>query len=302
MTEVTTHPDGRRYPVCVIRGVSDVGSAIAWKLFQAGFIVISHENRQPRTIRRKMAFCDALWTGEAILDGLKAVRVDRLEDVMKLAMLRQSVPLYAGPFDALVDQIQPDVIVDGRIHKFSNVEKLKDRAALTIAVGPCFVAGLDVDYVVESCWGDDLGQVISEGTAVDPVPTPPRLNGIGWERFVRSDRPGRFESELRIGDYVMADQVIGYLDGHGVMASISGYLRGLLHPGLSVLKGEKLCEIDPRESQAHFIGLAERPCGIADGVLRALGEFVQGHDVPAHLKNLLDQSDLGIFANNIKIS
>ncbi|NVK19278.1 MAG: hypothetical protein HWE30_11325 [Methylocystaceae bacterium] len=302
MNERTTTTESRKHPICVIRGVSDVGSAIAWKLFHAGFIVVSHENRQPRTIRRKMAFCDALWTGEAVLDGLKAHRVDRLEDVMKVASPRQSIALYAGPFDALLDQVKPDVIVDGRIHKFSTVETLKDRAPLTIAVGPCFEAGVHVDYVVESCWGDDLGRVISQGSAVEPVPVPPRLNGVGWERFVRSDRAGRFESDLSIGEYVVADQIIGHLDGHAVKASIAGYLRGLLHPGLSVLKGEKLCEIDPRENQAHFIGLAERPSEIADGVLRVACQFMQVYTVKKGVKDHLYQYDPELLTNNIKIS
>ncbi|MDV7340902.1 hypothetical protein RYZ26_14945 [Terasakiella sp. A23] len=288
-------------PIALVRGVSDVGSAISWKLFHAGFIVINHENRQPRTIRRKMAFCDALWTGEAELEGLRAVRVERLDDVLKLANLRKAIALYAGQLDGLITNVKPDLIVDARIQKFAKVEPLKGKAPLTIAVGPSFIAGEDVDRVIESCWGEDLGRVISDGSAVDPVPVPPRLNGIGWERFVRSEIPGRFESDLSIGAYVEKGAVIGQLDGTNVLAGISGYLRGLLHPGLSVLKGEKLCEIDPRDNEAHFIGLAERPAAIGDGVLKAIAAFSKEDETIENLKGLKFQCDSGILANNAEM-
>lgn len=260
-------------PVALVRGVGDVGSAIAWMLFQAGFAVISHEDRQPRTIRRKMAFCDALWEGEAQLAGIATIRIDPLENVLSVAKVRKSISLYAGPFDDLVDAVIPDLIVDGRIQKFANIMPLKGKAAYTIGIGPRFIAGEHVDAVVESCWGDDIGRVILQGSAVDPIPVPPRLNGIGWERFVRSDTAGRFETKKEIGEYVTAGMKIGQIGGRYVIAPISGHIRGLLYPGLSVLKGEKICEIDPRGDEAHFEGLAERPRFIASGVLRALDSF-----------------------------
>ncbi|WP_417783752.1 hypothetical protein [Terasakiella pusilla] len=292
----------RGQPVALVRGVGDVGSAIAWTLFQAGYVVIAHETRQPRTIRRKMAFCDALWTGEALLEEVSAVRIDRLEEVRRRATDDRVIALYTGSFDALVEAVRPDVIVDGRIQKFSTIQPLKERASVTIGVGPSFVAGEDVDAVIESCWGDELGRVILDGQAIEPVPVPPRLNGVGWERFVRSDRAGRFESDLSIGAYVEKGDQIGRLDDHPVCAAISGYVRGLLYPGLSVLKGEKLCEIDPRENEAHFVGLAERPKGIAQGVLNALDGFLSNDALQKDVKVLKDQDDHVILTNIVKIS
>ncbi|WP_069189478.1 hypothetical protein [Candidatus Terasakiella magnetica] len=276
-------------PIAIIRGVGDVGSAIAWKLLRAGFVVICHENRQPRTIRRRMAFCDALWKGEAVLDGVTARLVKRLENILPVARKEAQIALYCGPFDALVSTIKPSLIVDGRIQKFSKVEPLKGLADLTVGVGPSFHAGEDVDLVIESCWGDELGKIITHGFAAEPVAQPPRLNGIGRERFVRAQQEGRFETELEIGQFVKAGEEIGKLDGKTILASISGHLRGLLTPGLSVIKGEKLCEIDPRNEQAHFEGLAERPKGIADGVMSALYRFVPLERHPVQLKSLMDQ-------------
>ena len=257
-------------PVAIVRGVGDVGSAVAWKLFHAGFSVILHENRQPRTIRRRMAFCDALWEGETTLKGVQALRIEQLDDVLSFAASQKAVALYAGPFDALVSRIKPDLIVDGRIHKFSAPEKIRGRAALTVGIGPMFEAHRHVDVVVESCWGDDIGQIIETGCALEPVPVPPRLAGAGWERFIRSESSGRFETRKDIGDFVTKGMKIGQIGGRNIIAPIEGFIRGLLYSGTSVLKGEKLCEIDPRGQDAHFEGLAERPSLIADGVLSAL--------------------------------
>jgi len=282
-------------PVAIVRGVGDVGSAIAWKLFKVGFLVICHENRQPRTIRRKMAFCDALWNGDCVLAGLKAVRVDRLEHLLPFILRRNEVAVYSGPFEALVETIQPALIVDGRIQKFSKVETLQGLAPLTIAVGPSFIAGEHVDYVIESCWGDDLGCVLSEGSAAAPVPVPPRLNGIGWERFVFCEGPGRFESHRQIGEHVSRGEIIGRINGRGIPAPIAGYLRGLLTPGLSVIKGEKICEIDPRGDRAHFEGLAERPRGIAEGVLKAISEYVSQSNTAGSLKTNINQEGLAFL-------
>lgn len=44
---------------CLIRGVGDVGSAVAHRLFRAGHAVVIHDNSQPTTTRRGMAFADA---------------------------------------------------------------------------------------------------------------------------------------------------------------------------------------------------------------------------------------------------
>lgn len=288
-------------PVALVRGVGDVGSAIAWRLFKAGFSVISHENRQPRTIRRKMSFCDALWDGEAVLDGVHAVRVERMEDVLPIAQSQKGIALYAGPYEALVQTVCPDIIVDGRIQKYVKVENMTEQAPLTIAVGPSFVAGQDVDFVIESCWGDALGQVITQGSAMKPVPVPPEINGVGWERFVRAGQAGRFESERDIGQHVNKGDVIGLLDEKTILAPIAGYLRGLLHSGLSVVKGEKICEIDPRESDAHFVGLAERPNEISKGVIRAIRVFSETAGDAFPIKDIINQSTLGNIRNMSKM-
>src|SRR5262245_28750344 len=58
----------------VVRGVGDIGSAIAHRLFRDGYTVVLHDLPTPTTTRRGMAFADAVFDGHAALEGVHAVR------------------------------------------------------------------------------------------------------------------------------------------------------------------------------------------------------------------------------------
>ena len=62
----------------LVRGVGDIGSAVAHRLFQEGYGVVLHDEPKPTTTRRGMAFADAMFDGHATLDGVRAVRADDL--------------------------------------------------------------------------------------------------------------------------------------------------------------------------------------------------------------------------------
>ena len=59
----------------LVRGVGDVGSAVAVILHRAGYGVALHDEPATPTPRRGMAFADAIFDGWATLDGLTAIRV-----------------------------------------------------------------------------------------------------------------------------------------------------------------------------------------------------------------------------------
>ena len=58
------------------RGVGDVGSAVAHALFRRGHAVVIHDDAAPTATRRRMAFTDAVFDGQAELAGVRATRVD----------------------------------------------------------------------------------------------------------------------------------------------------------------------------------------------------------------------------------
>ena len=53
----------------LVRGVGDVGSAVAHVLFTAGHTVVLHDDPLPSHPRRGTAFTDALYRGKAELEG-----------------------------------------------------------------------------------------------------------------------------------------------------------------------------------------------------------------------------------------
>jgi len=75
-------------PIILVRGVGDIGSAVAHRLFREGYCVVIHDDPKPTMTRRGMAFADAAFDGHAVLDGVRAVRADDLERVKQVLARR----------------------------------------------------------------------------------------------------------------------------------------------------------------------------------------------------------------------
>jgi len=75
-------------PIILVRGVGDIGSAVAHRLFREGYGVVIHDDPKPTMTRRGMAFADAAFDGHAVLDGVRAVRADDLERVKQVLARR----------------------------------------------------------------------------------------------------------------------------------------------------------------------------------------------------------------------
>ena len=58
------------------RGVGDIGSAVAHRLFGEGYSVVLHDDPKPPSTKRGMAFADAIFDGQAVLEGVRAVHAN----------------------------------------------------------------------------------------------------------------------------------------------------------------------------------------------------------------------------------
>ena len=105
-----------RVPV-LVRGVGDVGSAVAAVLFHAGYRVALHDEPGPTTPRRGMAFTDAVFDGVAVLDGLTARRVEN-----PLAMPKTAKPWSLTSLREKLIKIGAKVISHGRYVTFQMAE------------------------------------------------------------------------------------------------------------------------------------------------------------------------------------
>jgi xanthine dehydrogenase accessory factor len=213
-----------------------------------------------------MAFADAWWDGAAELDGLVA-RLARFPGPPG------DIALHARPLAETLATLAPAAIVDARMAKHAHPEPVT-AAAPVIGLGPGFAPGANCALAVETRWGPGLGTVLATGATAALQGEPRAIDGVGRARFVYAGHPGTLASDRRIGEPVRRGEPLGTLDGHPFFAPLDGTLRGLARPGLAVLPGDKIAEVDPRPPpRAVVAGLGERPRAVAAGVAAALARL-----------------------------
>ncbi len=241
-------------------------------LWRAGYALVIHDSPAPTTTRRGMAFADAVFDGAVAVEGVTA-RLASDEAMLRRMLNDQAeIPVVTWEFGRLLAQLSPAVLVDARMRKHSVPEVERGLAELTIGLGPNFIAGKTTDLVIETSWGERLGDIVREGSATPLAGEPRAISGFGRERFVYASKPGVFHTCLNIGDLVECAQEIARIGDSPLFAPLSGMVRGVTRDGVPVSIGKKVIEIDPRGAAAVTRGLGERPRRIAAGVLKAVTE------------------------------
>jgi len=253
----------------LIRGSNDVASAVAHLLFRAGYGVVLHDDPKPNVTRRKMAFADAIFDGEATLAEVTARRVDSVNLQSEL-ISPTFIPIVVSDFFRLVEKFRPQVLVDARMRKHKKPVSQIHLAPLTLGLGPNFIAGINVRIAIETARGEDLGQVITAGRTMPLQGEPISIEGHARDRYLYAPYAGNFKTTFQIGDMVTEDQVIASINDMPLTAPISGVIRGLTHDSVPVELRTKVIEIDPRGEKAQIDGIGERPMRIANVVLTAI--------------------------------
>ena len=263
-------------PWILVRGAGDLATGVIVRLARCGFRVCALECANPSAIRRKAAFCEAVWQGQAQVEGLICRRIDRPEQAESVARQGQ-IPLLVDEACAAVSVLRPAAVVDAIIAK-RNLGTNRSLAPITIGLGPGFTAGADVDAVVETMRGHHLGRVILSGSAIPNTGIPGNIGGYTAQRVIHSptsgpmifvpDAQGR---PIDIGTLVTQGQVIARVGEEPVYATLTGVLRGLIREGYPVTKGLKIADIDPRPEQAAFCDtVSDKARSIGGGVVEAL--------------------------------
>lgn len=182
--------------------------------------------------------------------------------------------LLTDPSGECLKQYHPDILIDGILAK-KNLGTRRDMADLTIGLGPGFTAGEDVDVVIETKRGHNLGRVIRSGSAVPNTGIPGIIGGYGKERVMHAQAEGILRNAASIGDIVEARAVIAEIETENgtvpVEASLSGLLRGLIRDGYPVTKGFKIADIDPRKEELqNCFTISDKARCIAGSVLEVI--------------------------------
>ena len=252
----------------VVKGAGDLASGAIMRLHRAGFRVVATETAQPTTVRRTVAFSEAVYGGEVEVEGVCARRVAGHAEIVN-AWREDVIPVLVDPRSEIVKVIRPPVLVDAIMAKRNCGTTLGD-APVVIGLGPGFVAGVDVHAVVETNRGHRLGRVLLTGEAEPDTGVPGEIGGHAAARLLRAPCAGLLRAKLAIGDSVKPGEVICWVGDTPVTAQIAGVLRGVLHEGLPVNEGMKIGDVDPRAAREHCFTISDKSLSVGGGVLEAV--------------------------------
>lgn len=252
----------------VIRGAGDIATAIALRLVRCGFSVVMTEVERPLTVRRTVAFSEAVRLGKTQVEGVTAVRAR--DGAHARALLAEDiVPVLVDPACVCVASLAPNVVVDAILAK-RNLGTRMGMAPVVVAVGPGFTAGVDCHAAVETMRGHTLGRVYYEGSALPNTAVPGLVGGFAGERVLRAPADGVFRGVARIGDHVEQGQTVAYVGNAPVTATLTGMLRGLLADDVHVTCGLKCGDVDPRDDASYCGLVSDKGLAVAGGVLEAI--------------------------------
>ncbi|SET46946.1 xanthine dehydrogenase accessory factor [Natronincola peptidivorans] len=257
-----------RKNIAVIRGGGDLGTAIAHKLHRSGFHVLILEAKHPLTIRRRVAFAEAIFHGKTEIEGVKAAKVEGLYEIIK-AWEDNIIPMIIDEDCCILKEIPIDIMIDAIMAK-RNTGTSKDMAPITIAIGPGFEAGIDVDAVIETNRGHHLGKLIFTGFAEADTGVPGEIMGHSSARVIKAPCTGIIKVLCDIGETVKKEQVIAYIEEEPIKATIDGVIRGMIFEKTVVTKSRKIADIDPRGCTEYCYTISDKARAIAGGVLEAI--------------------------------
>lgn len=260
--------EGEKMDLVVVRGGGDIASGIIHRLYMAGFKVVVLEIEKPLTIRRTVAFSEAVYEKEVNIEGVKGVLAKDINDIWNI-LDEGSVPVYIDEKGKILEVLKSMVVVDAILAKI-NLGTHRDMAPITIGVGPGFEAGVDVDLVVESKRGHNLGKVIYKGRAAKNTGTPGETLGFREERVIRAPGEGIVKPLYHIGDKVKKGDIVCKVGEKEVIAQIDGVIRGMLKEGLYAYKGLKIGDIDPRGVIEYAFTISDKARAVGGGVLEGI--------------------------------
>ena len=256
----------------IIRGGGDLATGVAVRLFQAGFPVIILEVDHPTVIRLPVSFARTVYEGKAIVEGVEAILISswgKAKDTIE----QGNIPVLVDPEGYCIKKLSPAVLVDAILAKRNLGTKI-DQAPLVIGLGPGFTAREDVDVVVETMRGHNLGRVYCQGQAAPDTGVPGEVGGESKRRLLRASADGKIIPLHKIGDLLQAGEVIAEVEGVPLKAEISGVLRGLIYPESQVSKGMKVGDIDSRGIKEYCFNVSDKARSIGGAVLEAICAYM----------------------------
>ena len=257
----------------IVRGGGDLATGTICKLKKCGFPVLILEAAHPSAIRRNVAFCEAVYQGTQTVEDMTCYLAASLEQATQY-LSEGKLTVLVDPAGEAISVLKPLAVVDAILAK-KNLGTTRDMAPITVALGPGFTAGSDVDAVIETKRGHHLGRALWTGCAAPNTGIPGIIGGHGKERVIHSPAKGILRNVKAITDTVSRGEIIAVVETENgtvpVKATLDGILRGLIRDGYPVTVGFKMADIDPRaEELGNCFTISDKARCIAGGVLEAI--------------------------------
>lgn len=252
----------------IVRGGGDVATGTIQKLNRVGFDVLVLEIEKPTCIRRNVAVAQAVFDGEIQIEDIRAVSCENLDQIQN-AFDDNLIAVTVDPEGKLINKLKPICLIDGILAK-KNLGINRKMAPITIGLGPGFEAGSDVDLVIETNRGHDLGRLIFEGPAAANTGNPGNINGFTTERILRAPESGKVHIRKDLGSVVKKGQVVAEVAGKEVLAGLDGMVRGMINEGLEVYSGMKIGDVDPRVIARNAKTISDKARLVGGGALEGL--------------------------------
>jgi xanthine dehydrogenase accessory factor len=261
--------------ITIIRGGGDLASGVAIRLHRAGLKIIMAELPSPLAVRRSVSFSEAVYAGETEVEGVRAHCVANLSDAADVIQAGQ-IAVMVDPGLQILESLPQTMagmelaaLIDGRMAKRPPDLDLQ-AAPLIIGLGPGFVAGENCHAVVETNRGHNLGRVFWHGSAEPDTGIPESVSSRRSERVLRAPADGVLLAHADIGDHLEPGQLVAEIAGVPIRAPFKGVLRGLVHPGIQVVKHMKVGDVDPRDDPSYCTSISDKAMAVGGGVLEAI--------------------------------
>lgn len=249
----------------LLRGGGDLASGVALRLHRAGIQVVITELPQPLAVRRAVSFGEAIYEGVHTVEGVTARRVEPSQILTSLTV--NEIPVLVDPnADILLSSFHFPVVIDARLLK-TPPAPLPQGIPLHIGLGPGFHAGVNCHAVIETRRSHTLGRVYWDGA---PQPDSGQPEGDP-RRVLRAPADGVLRAKAQIGDHLEEGQVVAVIsDQYPVISPLKGVLRGLIRGGISVTKGLKIGDVDPRDDLSACYLVSDKALAIGGAALEAI--------------------------------
>ena len=172
----------------IVRGGGDLATGSIYKLKKSGFPVLILEVANPSAIRRNVAFCEAVYQGTQTVEDMTCYKAESLRQAQQF-LSEGKLAVLVDPAGDSISQLKPMAVVDAILAK-KNLGTNRNMAPITVALGPGFTAGEDVDAVIETKRGHHLGRVLWTGSAAPNTGIPGIIGGYGKERVIHCPANG----------------------------------------------------------------------------------------------------------------